>query len=124
MTANATNNFTSITDPISVKVAGDRSRGWTHSTGTVSVSFIPYNPSSAKDPSVRLEGGQDCQKAQGDAQASGAINSAEPSSANLAGSGPQDSAGSFFVRDIDMIGGQPSGGVKAELPDGWGGVLT
>jgi len=37
MIASATSNFISITDPISARVAGSRSRGWMHSTDIVSV---------------------------------------------------------------------------------------
>ena len=38
------------------------------------------------------------------------------------GSIPLSPALSFAATDIDIVGGQPFGGVKAELPDGWGGV--
>ena len=73
---------------------------------------------------MRSEGGQDCQKAQDEAQASGMINSAGLSSGNSMGSGPPDSAGSFVAMDLSSIGGDYRGGVKAE-PDNWmsGGVL-
>jgi len=90
--------------------------------------IVLFNPSSAKHLSVRSEGGQDCQKAQDEAQASGAINSSGLSSGNSVGSGPPDSAGSFVAMDINninSIGGEYFGSVKAELDNGWGGgVLT
>jgi len=69
---------------------------------------------------LRSEGGQDCQKAQDEAQANG---TGGLNSANSMGSGPPDSAGSFMAMDINSIGDY-RGGVKAE-PDNWmnGGVL-
>jgi hypothetical protein len=75
---------------------------------------------------LRSEGGQDCQKAQEEAQANGTISSAGLSSGNSMGSGPPDSAGSFVAMDIsgmNSIGGDYRGGIKTE-PD-WmsGGVL-
>ena len=128
MTASATNSFISITDPISVKVAGSRSREWTHLTDTVSASYLLPNASSTKYCSVRSEGGQDCQKAQDEAQASGAINSSGLGSGNSVGSGPPDSAGSFVAMDLNNINsmsGEYFGSVKAEIDNGWGGgVLT
>ena len=81
--------------------------------------------SSTKHPSVRSEGGQDCQKAQDEAQVNGAINSSGLSSGNSVGSGPPDSAGSFVAMDLNSIGGDYFGNVKSELDNGWGGgVLT
>jgi uncharacterized Zn-finger protein len=73
-------------------------------------SVIP-NLSLTHCSPVRSEGGQDCQKAQDEAQANG----------NSMGSGPPDSAGSFVAMDIN---GDYHCGVKAE-PDNWmtGGVL-
>ena len=73
---------------------------------------------------MRSEGGQDCQKAQDEAQASGAINSAGLSSGNSMGSGHPDSAGSFVAMDLSNMNSDYRGGVKAE-PDNWmsGGVL-
>lgn len=125
MTASATSSFISTIDPISVKVVENHSRGWTHLTGIVSVfSVLPY-PSSYKHLPVRSEGGQDCQKAQDEAQASGTINSAGLSSGNSMGPGPPDSAGGFMAMDLNInsIGGDYRGGVKAE-PDNWmSGVL-
>ena len=82
-------------------------------------SFLS-NTSSAEYTSVRSEGGQDCQKAQDDAQASGAINSAGLGSGNSMGSGPPDSAGSFVAMDLNTMGGNYRGSVKAE-PDSWMG---
>ena len=64
---------------------------------------------------VRSEGGQDCQKAQDEAQANGVLNSSGLGSGNAMGS---DSAGSFMAIDYCR-------GVKAE-PDNWmapGGVM-
>jgi hypothetical protein len=87
--------------------------------------FFP-NALSTEYPSVRSEGGQDCQKAQDEAQASGMIDSAGLSSANSMGSGPPDSAGSFVAMDlngINSMGGDYRGSVKPE-PDNWmSGVL-
>jgi hypothetical protein len=76
---------------------------------------------------LRSEGGQDCQKAQDEAQGSGSINSAGLSSANSMGSGLPDSAGSFVamdLNDVNSMSGDYRGGVKTE-PDNWmnGGVL-
>ena len=124
MTASATNSFISTIDPISVKAAANRSRGWTHLIGIVSVLFLLSNVSSSKYLPVRSEGGQDCQRAQDEAQASGTINSAGLSSGNSMGSVPSDSAGSFMAMDLTSIGGDYRNGVKAE-PDNWmnGGVL-
>lgn len=118
MTASATSNFISITGLISAKVAESHSRGWTRSTGIVSILFLPSSAPSAKYPSVRSEGGQDCQKAQDEAQASGMINSAGLSSGNSMGSGPPDSTGSFVAMDLNDINSDYRGGVKAE-PDNW-----
>ena len=85
-------------------------------------SSVPPNALSTKHSSVRSEGGQDCQKAQDEAQANGTIDSAGLSSSNSMGSGPPDSAGSFVAMDINSMGDYRSG-VKAE-PDNWmGGVL-
>lgn len=83
-------------------------------------SFVSSNASLTHYLPVRSEGGQDCQKAQDEAQANGLLNSGN-------GMGPPDSAGSFVAMDInDMssIVGDYRGGVKAE-PDNWmsGGVL-
>jgi len=125
MTASAMSSFISITDPISVKVAANHSREWTHLTDIVSVFSILPNPSSYKHLPVRSEGGQDCQKAQDEAQANGTINSAGLSSGNSMGSGPPDSTGGFVAMDLNMnsIGGDYRSGVKAE-PDNWmSGVL-
>ena len=64
MTSQSTNELTPTTDLTSVKVAVTGSPGRRDSPGTVSVSFIRYNPSSAKDLSVRSEKGRrDCLKA-------------------------------------------------------------
>jgi hypothetical protein len=124
MTASATSSYISITDPISVKVAVNHSRGWTHLTGIVSVLSVLPNPSSHNYLPVRSEGGQDCQKAQDEAQANGTINSAGLSSGNSMGSAPPDSAGSFMAMDLNDISVDYRGSVKAE-PDNWmsGGVL-
>ena len=83
--------------------------------------------SSTKYHPVRSEGGQDCQRAQDEAQANGTIDSAGLAPANSMGSGPSDSAGSFVTMDLNnmgSIGGDYRGGIKAE-PDNWmtGGVL-
>lgn len=119
MTASATSNFISITDPTSVKVAASHSRGWMRSTDIVSVSsVIPINASSYKYFPVRSEGGQGCQKAQDEALANGTISSAGLASADSMGSGPPDSAGSFMAMDLNDY----RGGVKPE-PDWMGGVL-
>lgn len=58
---------------------------------------------------MRSEGGQDCLKAQDEAQANGTANSMT--------SGPPDSAGSFVPMDLNIIGGDFHE-VKAE-PDHW-----
>ena len=97
------------------------------STGIVSIFFfVPSNASSTQYLSVRSEGGQDCQKAQDEAQANGVVSSAGLSSGTSMGSGAPDSAGSFVAMDLNniaSIGGDYRGGVKAE-PDHWmGGVL-
>jgi len=124
MTASATSSFTSITDPTSVKVATNHSRGWMHSTAIVSILSVPPHPSSYKNLLVRSEGGQDCQKAQDEAQANGTINSAGLSSGNSMGSGLPDSVGSFMAMDLNSISGDYRASVKAE-PENWmGGVLT
>jgi len=125
MTASAMSSFILIIDPISVKVVANHSRGWTHSTGIVSVLFVLPNQSSYEHLPVRSEGGQDCQKAQDEAQANGTINAAGLSSGNSMGSGPPDSVGGFVAMDLNMnsIGGDYHGSVKAE-PDNWmSGVL-
>lgn len=87
---------------------------------------VAFDPSLTNSPPVRSEGGQDCQKAQDDAQANGVINSAGLGSANSMGSGPPDSAGSFVAMDLNntnSIGGDYRYGVKPE-PDNWmAGVL-
>lgn len=71
---------------------------------------------------LRSEGGQDCQKAQDEAQANGTISSAGLSSANSLGSGGPDSAGSFVAMDLSI--GDYRNGIKHES-DNWmgGGVL-
>ena len=124
MTASATSSFTSITGPTSVKVATNHSRGWMPLTAIVSILSVPINPPSYKHLLVRSEGGQDCQKAQDEAQANGTINSAGLSSGNSMGSGLPDSAGSFMAMDLNSINGDYRAGIKAE-PDNWmsGGVL-
>ena len=72
---------------------------------------------------MRSEGGQDCQKAQDEAQASGAPTSDAQSSM---GTGHLDSGGSFGGMDLNNMAsiGDYRGGIKAE-PDNWtnGGVL-
>ena len=65
---------------------------------------------------VRSEGGQDCLKAQDEAQANGTANSAGLNSANSMASDHPDSAGSFVAMDFSNI--DYRGGVKAE-PDSW-----
>lgn len=126
MTASAMNNFISITDLTSARVVGNHSRGWTPSTGIVSLFPVPSNQPLTQCIPVRSEGGQDCQKAQEEAQANGTISSAGLSSGNSMGSGPPDSAGSFVAMDLsntNSIGGDYRYGVKAE-PDSWmGGVM-
>lgn len=76
---------------------------------------------------LRSEGGQDCQKAQDEAQANGAVNSAGLSSAGSMGPGPPESAGSFVAMDLNTINslsGDFRSGVKAEPDNQWmGGVL-
>ena len=74
--------------------------------------------------SVRSEGGQDCQKAQDEAQANGTISSPGLGSGNSMGSGHPESAGSFMAMDLNSMNGDYRHGVKAE-PDNWmsGGVL-
>ena len=84
------------------------------------LSVVPSVPFTHHLP-VRSEGGQDCQKAQDEAQVNGVINSA--GLANPMGSGPSDSAGSFVAMDLNMNGDYHSG-VKTEA-ENWmtGGVL-
>ena len=89
--------------------------------------FVPSHLTSTHYLLVRSEGGQDCQKAQDEAQANGTITSGGLSPGNSMGSGPPDSAGSFVPMELNngnSIGGDYRYGVKSE-PD-WmvsGGVL-
>ena len=78
-------------------------------------------------PPVRSEGGQDCQKAQDEAQANDTISSTGLSFGNSTGRGPPDSAGSFVAVDLNnysSIADDYRYGVKAEADPWMGGVLV
>ena len=63
---------------------------------TSSLSLTSFLP-------VRSEGGQDCQKAQDEAQAGGVLNSGGLGSRDSMGSGPLDSAGSSTTMDLGNV---------------------
>jgi hypothetical protein len=123
MTVNVMSNCISITDRTSVKAVVRASRGWTRSTDIVG-SFSPANLLRAHlyHSTVRSEGGQDCQKAQDEAQASGAIHSSGLSSDSMT-TGFDSAMSGFSSASISSAPAVFGGNVKAE-PDHWGmGVM-